>query len=74
MCIIFLDIDNKLDKLFVDKISSVKIVSTIWLKNNQIIVCFEGNTIFLYEVLEGKYKKYFLFVNDFSYLMEMSFN
>jgi hypothetical protein len=46
--------DNKLDKLYVDKISSVKIVSTIWLNNKQIIICFEGNTIFFYEVLEGK--------------------
>lgn len=51
--------DHKPVQLFVNKISSQKIISTIWLNNNHIIVCFEGNTIFLYEVLEGEYKYLF---------------
>lgn len=41
-------------QVFFDKISAVKIVSTIWLNNNQIIVCCNGNTIFRYEVFDGK--------------------
>lgn len=42
-------------QVFFDKISPVKIVSTVWLNNNQIIVCCKGNTIFRHEVFEGKY-------------------
>lgn len=37
-----------------DKISPVKIISTVWLNNYQIIVSCEGNLIFLYQMSEGK--------------------
>lgn len=53
--------DNKPVQLFVDKISSLKIISTIWLNNNNIIICFEGNILLLYEVLEGEYEYLFYF-------------
>ncbi|XP_025209201.1 WD repeat-containing protein 6-like isoform X2 [Melanaphis sacchari] len=39
-------------QVFFDKISTVKIVSTIWLNNNQIIVCCIGNTFVRYEVFD----------------------
>jgi len=45
---------EKCFRVIVNKISSVKIVCTIWLNNYQILACCEGNTVLLYKVFEGK--------------------
>jgi len=54
MFMYFLVISENNVYVSLDKISTVKIVSTIWLNNNQIIVCCEKNTFILYEVINGK--------------------
>lgn len=57
----FIGLKERNFDIFLDQISTVKIVSTVWLNNNQIILCREGNTAFLYDIFVGKFLNFCLF-------------
>lgn len=46
---------EKCIQTIIDQISQVKIISTVWLNHNQIIVSHKGNTICVYNVFDGKF-------------------
>lgn len=48
-------------QVFFDKVTSVKIVSSVWLNINLLILSCDGNTILLYQVSEGKFVYLYLF-------------
>lgn len=55
MLVYFTAIGEICFQIFIDQISPVKINSSVWLNPNQIILSCEGNMIYLYNYLHGKF-------------------
>lgn len=52
-------------QLFIDKISPVKINSTVWLNPNQIVLSCKGNKICLYNCWDGKLLSIYMYYIKF---------